>query len=80
VILTHDQDFNTILALSQRAKPGVVLLRTSLLRLETVGERVWQANEAALPDLEAEVGYVLWWRMSGLECVSCHLPETQQFQ
>ncbi|GIW36123.1 MAG: hypothetical protein KatS3mg073_0268 [Meiothermus sp.] len=59
VILTHDQDFNTILALSQRAKPSVVLLRTSSLRLETVGERVWQAIKAALPDLEAEAGCVL---------------------
>jgi hypothetical protein len=37
----------------------VVLLRTSSLRLETVGERVWQAIKAALPDLEAEVGCVL---------------------
>ena len=55
-ILTHEQDFNTILALSQRAKPSVVLLRTSSLRLETVGERVWQAIKAALPDLEAEAG------------------------
>jgi hypothetical protein len=50
---------NTILALSLRAKPSVVLLRTSSLRLETVGERVWQAIKAALPDLESEVGCVL---------------------
>lgn len=59
VVLTHDQDFNTILALSQGAKPSVVLLRTSSLRLEKVGEKVWQAIKAALPDLEAEVGCVL---------------------
>lgn len=39
-VMTHDQDFSTLLALSRAGKPSVLLLRLSSLRVETVGERV----------------------------------------
>ena len=46
-VLTHDQDFSTLLALSQKGKPSVVLLRLSSLRVDRVGERVLKAIKAA---------------------------------
>lgn len=53
VVLTHDQDFNTLLAHSRTGKPSVVLLRTSSLRVDRVGERLLNALSAARSDLEA---------------------------
>lgn len=37
-VLTHDQNFSTLLAHSRSGKPSVVLLRTSSLRVERVGD------------------------------------------
>jgi predicted nuclease of predicted toxin-antitoxin system len=53
VVLTHDQDFNTLLAHSRTGKPSVVLLRTSSLRVDRVGERLLSALNVAQGDLEA---------------------------
>lgn len=53
VVLTHDQDFNTLLAHSRTGKPSVVLLRTSSLRIDRMGERLLSALGAARADLEA---------------------------
>lgn len=52
VVMTHDQDFSTLLALSRAGEPSVVLLRTSSLRVETIGERVVRAVEAVKADLD----------------------------
>lgn len=51
-VLTHDQDFSTLLALSREGAPSVVLLRLSSLRVDRVGERVLKAIEAAERDIE----------------------------
>ena len=59
VIVTHDQDFSTLLAYSQAGKPSVVLLRTSSLRTDRVGARVLRAIEAATEQLEDVPGAVL---------------------
>lgn len=59
LVLTHDQDFNSLLAYTRHGKPSVVLLRTSTLRLEKTGERVLKALEATREDLMAEPGAVL---------------------
>ncbi len=40
LILTHDQDFNTILALKKLGKPSVVLIRTYDLLPTGIGMRV----------------------------------------
>lgn len=53
VVLTHDQDLNTLLAHSRTGKPSVVLLRTSSLRIDRVGKRLLSALNAAQSDLEA---------------------------
>lgn len=53
VVLTRDQDSNTLLAHSRMGKPSVVLLRTSSLRIDRVGERLLGALNAARADLEA---------------------------
>jgi predicted nuclease of predicted toxin-antitoxin system len=50
-VFTHDQDFNTLLSHSKEGKPSVILLRTSSLRIEKVGQRVLQAITAAAHDL-----------------------------
>ena len=52
VVMTHDQDFSTLLALSRAGEPSVVLLRLSSLRVEKVGDRVLRALGAVLVDLE----------------------------
>lgn len=52
-VLTHDQDFNTLLAYSRAGKPSVVLVRTSSLRLEKVGARVLASLDVAEDALEA---------------------------
>jgi predicted nuclease of predicted toxin-antitoxin system len=52
VILTHDQDFSTILALGRHGKPSVVLLRTSDLVPVSVGSRVVQCLRNHAEDLE----------------------------
>ena len=52
-VLTHDQDFSTLLALSQAGKPSVVLLRLSSLRVEKVGARVLKAVKAVEQDINA---------------------------
>ena len=51
VVLTHDQDFSTLLALSREGAPSVVLLRLSSLRVDKVGVRVLKAIEAAERDI-----------------------------
>lgn len=51
IVFTHDQDFNTLLALSRLGKPSVVLLRLSSLRVDTTGQRVLRAIRAVLDDL-----------------------------
>jgi predicted nuclease of predicted toxin-antitoxin system len=53
IVLTHDQDFNTLLALSRLGKPSVVLLRLSSLRVDTTGQRVLRAIHAVLDDLNS---------------------------
>jgi predicted nuclease of predicted toxin-antitoxin system len=50
-VLTHDQDFNTLLAHSRAGKPSVVLLRLSSLRVDKVGLRVLKAIAASKYDL-----------------------------
>lgn len=50
-ILTHDADFGTLLAYSRQGKPSVILLRTTSLRVETVGPRLLKAVGAARTDL-----------------------------
>ena len=50
-VLTHDQDFSTLLALSREGAPSVVLLRLSSLRVDRVGERVLKGIEAAERDI-----------------------------
>lgn len=52
-VLTHDQDFGTLLALSRKGKPSVVLLRTSSLRVDKVGDRVLKTVEILAQDIEA---------------------------
>lgn len=52
-VLTHDQDFSTLLALSRRGRPSVVLLRLLSLRVDKVGDRVLGAIKAAEKDIEA---------------------------
>lgn len=59
VVLTHDQDFSTLLAYTRRGGPSVVLLRTSSLRPDRFGERVVRALEIARSSLEARPGAVL---------------------
>ena len=52
VVMTHDQDFSTLLALSRAGEPSVVLLRLSSLRVEKIGDRVLRAIEALTDDLD----------------------------
>ena len=52
-VLTHDQDFSTLLALSREGKPSVVLLRLSSLRVDKVGARVLRAIKAVEEDITA---------------------------
>lgn len=52
-VLTHDQDFSTLLALSRKGKPSVVLLRLSSLRVEGVGDRVLKTVKTVAKDIEA---------------------------
>lgn len=52
-MLTHDQDFSTLLALSRKGKPSVVLLRLSSLRVEGVGDRVLKTVKTVAKDIEA---------------------------
>ena len=51
VVPTHDQDFGTLLAYSRQGKPSVILLRTTSLRVGTVGPRLLKALHAAREDL-----------------------------
>lgn len=51
IILTHDQDFNTILALGKFGKPSVVLIRTIDLMPIGIGARVTGFLKQYQPEL-----------------------------
>ena len=53
VLLTHDQDMGTLLALKQTTQPSVVLLRTSDLRPEVVGPKLVSILNDLREDLQA---------------------------
>lgn len=59
VVVTHDQDFSTLLAYARAGTPSVILLRTSSLKTDSVGARVLRAIEAAREQLEDVPGAVL---------------------
>jgi predicted nuclease of predicted toxin-antitoxin system len=43
MLLTHDQDMGTLLALGKGRRPSVILLRTGDLRPQAVGPRLLEA-------------------------------------
>jgi predicted nuclease of predicted toxin-antitoxin system len=51
IILTHDTDFGTILALSGREKPSVILFRWQVITVQNMFEFL----EKYLPELEIEL-------------------------
>lgn len=53
VLLTHDQDMGTLLALKQTTQPSVVLLRTSDLRPGVVGPKLVSILNDLREDLQA---------------------------
>ncbi|WP_169730673.1 DUF5615 family PIN-like protein [Calidithermus chliarophilus] len=53
VLLTHDQDMGTLLALARSHRPSVVLLRTGDLRPQGVGPRLLQILRGLEGELEA---------------------------
>lgn len=59
VLLTHDQDMGTLLALAKSHRPSVVLLRTSDLRPQSVGPRLLQVLQGLEEDLQAGIMAVI---------------------
>jgi predicted nuclease of predicted toxin-antitoxin system len=53
VLLTHDQDMGTLLALGKGRRPSVILLRTGDLRPQAVGPRLLAVLKSLEEDLRA---------------------------
>jgi predicted nuclease of predicted toxin-antitoxin system len=53
VLLTHDQDMGTLLALGKGHLPSVILLRTGDLRPQAVGPRLLAVLKSLEEDLRA---------------------------
>lgn len=59
VLLTHDQDMGTLLALAKSHRPSVVLLRTGDLRPQSVGPRLLKIIEGLKAEFQAGVMVVV---------------------
>jgi predicted nuclease of predicted toxin-antitoxin system len=66
VLLTHDQDMGTLLALGKGRRPSVILLRTGDLRPQAVGPRLLAVLKSLEEDFRA--GALWWWRTGGCGC------------
>lgn len=53
IVLTHDLDFGTLLAVGQRSKPSVVQLRANDVRPQIIGTAVLTALAQMRAELEA---------------------------